>query len=109
MSKPNTYRKAEDEVRTYEFDFSEQVEIATNGETIVSVDDLDFAVSSLGSVLVDATPIVLGSPSLATVPKVQFTVSDGTDGVTYIIWVLVTTSGGSVLKEFGYLTVYDRS
>jgi hypothetical protein len=94
-----TQEKTPQEQRTYDFDWTEFPEfVDVPGTTIASVTSRTVLPTA------DATDLTLGS-NLISGAHVQFPVSGGVAGRSYMIHVLVLTSGGSTLSGFGYLYV----
>lgn len=95
MASRTRQEKLTGESRLYDFDFTNQVEIAA-GETLT------------GTPTVVATPsgLTLGSPTIGGAnKKVQIRISGGAADVLYNLKCTVSTSGGNVLEGCGELLV----
>jgi hypothetical protein len=85
------------EARTYDFDFSKQVEIAA-GDTIASVTEIQQLQTAGGGTL------TLGIP-VASPTRAQCDVSGGSDGDDYTLTAVVLTVAGKTLVGCGKLII----
>lgn len=93
MSQPQTLVKQPSESRLFSMDFSG---LLASGETV----------SGVTSATADKAGLVLGAPAFTT-SAAQVRISGGTDGVTYKITFVVTTSLSNTLEGEGLLSVED--
>jgi len=90
---PTTLQKYPSELRTFSFAFSAFSEIVS-GDTIASID----------SITASPTGLTLGSQSISG-STVRVVISGGTEGATYTVNCLVTTSSGAKIEGQGLLFI----
>lgn len=94
MKNITTLEKFREESRLFSFDFSLQPELRTVPPAV------------LDAPAVTATPdgLTIGTPAVSGT-RVNVQLSEGTNGVTYLVECLVNTDGGAVIAGIGKLKI----
>ena len=93
-----TLYKQPGEARLYSFDFTDQVEVADNLETLTGTPTVTASLTSGSGTL------TVGTPSIVH-PNVNFTLSGGTESDRHRILCTVLTSAGRTLQSAGELRI----